>query len=97
MNAVRTGILLAAMTALFLAIGFILGGEGGLLIALVLAMGMNFWSYWNSADMVLRMHNAKVVTKASAPEFYGMVEEPAKRCPAPLAGGSTCPCRASPI
>jgi len=84
MNAVRTGILLAAMTGLFLAIGFVLGGEGGLLIALVLALGMNFWSYWNSADMVLRMHNAKVVTKASAPEFYGLVEQLARRAELPM-------------
>jgi heat shock protein HtpX len=84
MNAVRTGILLAAMTALFLAIGFVLGGEGGLLIALLIAGGMNFWAYWNSGNMVLRMHNAKVVTKASAPEFYGMVEDLARRAELPM-------------
>jgi heat shock protein HtpX len=84
MNLVRTGILLAAMTALFLMIGFALGGEGGLLIALLLAGGMNFWSYWNSGNMVLRMHNAKAVTKASAPEFYGMVEDLARRAELPM-------------
>ncbi len=84
MNAVRTGILLAAMTALFLAIGFVLGGEGGLLMALLVAGGMNLWAYWNSGDMVLRMHNAKVVTKASAPEFYGMVEDLARRAELPM-------------
>jgi heat shock protein HtpX len=84
MNMVRTGILLAAMTALFLTIGFALGGEGGLMIALLLAGGMNFWSYWNSGNMVLRMHNAKAVTKASAPEFYGMVEDLARRAELPM-------------
>lgn len=84
MNAVRTGILLAAMTALFLAIGFALGGEGGLLIALVVALGMNFWSYWNSADMVLRMHNAKLVTGASAPDFHGLIEQLARRAELPM-------------
>jgi heat shock protein HtpX len=84
MNAVRTGILLAAMTALFLAIGFALGGEGGLLIALLIAGGMNFWSYWNSANMVLRMHNAKLVTRASAPEFHGLVEELARNAELPM-------------
>ncbi len=84
MNMVRTGILLAAMTALFLAIGFALGGEGGLLIALLLAGGMNFWSYWNSGNMVLRMHNAKVVTRASAPEFHGMIEELARNAELPM-------------
>ncbi len=84
MNAVRTGILLAAMTALFLAIGFALGGEGGLLIALIVALGMNFWSYWNSADMVLRMHNAKLVTSASAPDFYSLIEQLARRAELPM-------------
>jgi len=84
MNAVRTGILLAAMTALFLAIGFALGGEGGLLIALIVALGMNFWSYWNSADMVLRMHNAKLVTSASAPDFYNMIAQLARRAELPM-------------
>ena len=84
MNAVRTGILLAAMTALFLAIGFALGGEGGLLIALLVALAMNFWSYWNSADMVLRMHNAKLVTSASAPEFHNMIAQLARRAELPM-------------
>ena len=84
MNAVRTGILLAAMTGLFLAVGFILGGEGGLLIALLLALGMNFFAYWNSAAMVLRMHNARVVTRASAPEYYGLVEDLARRARLPM-------------
>ncbi len=84
MNALRTGILLAAMTGLFLAVGFILGGEGGLLIALLLALGMNFFAYWNSANMVLRMHNARVVTRASAPEYYGLVEDLAKRAGLPM-------------
>lgn len=84
MNAVRTGILLAAMTGLFLAVGFVLGGEGGLLIALLLALGMNFFAYWNSASMVLRMHNARVVTRASAPDYYGLVETLAKRAGLPM-------------
>ncbi len=84
MNMVRTGMLLAAMTALFLMIGFALGGEGGLLIALLLAGGMNFWSYWNSGNMVLRMHNAKAVTTASAPEFYTMVEGLARKAELPM-------------
>ncbi len=84
MNALRTGILLAAMTGLFLAVGFVLGGEGGLMIALLLALGMNFFAYWNSANMVLRMHNARVVTRASAPEYYGLVEDLAKRAGLPM-------------
>ncbi|MEO1018132.1 MAG: zinc metalloprotease HtpX [Pseudomonadota bacterium] len=79
MNAVRTGLLLAAMTALFLVIGFMLGGEGGLMIAFLLALGMNAFAYWNSDKMVLRMHNAQPVTRGSAPELYAMVEDLAKR------------------
>jgi len=84
MNAARTGILLAAMTGLFLAVGFLLGGEGGLLLALILALGMNFWSFWSSADMVLRMHSAKVVTRASAPELHGLVADLARRAELPM-------------
>ncbi len=84
MNAVRTGILLAAMTGLFLAVGFVLGGEGGLLLALLLALGMNFFAYWNSASMVLRMHNARGVTRASAPDYYRLVEDLARRAGLPM-------------
>ena len=53
MNAFKTGILLAAMTGLFLAAGFAMGGEGGLLIALIVALGMNGIAYWNSDKIIL--------------------------------------------
>jgi heat shock protein HtpX len=55
MNLVRTAMLLAFMTALFMGVGFLIGGRGGMMIALVVAAGMNFFSYWNSDRMVLRM------------------------------------------
>ncbi len=61
MNYVRTGMLLAAMTALFMGIGFMIGGQSGMLIALVIAGGMNIFSYWNSDRMVLSMHHAQEV------------------------------------
>lgn len=84
MNVVKTGVLLAAMTALFLVIGYALGGGTGALIALVVAFGTNLSAWWNSASMVLRMHNARAVSRASAPELVGMVEALAARAGLPM-------------
>jgi heat shock protein HtpX len=84
MNMMRTALLLAAMTALFLMVGYLIAGEGGALIAFVLALAMNGWAYWNSDKMVLRMHNARPVTRASAPELVGLVEQLARRAELPM-------------
>ncbi len=84
MPLVKTGILLAAMTALFGAVGFLIGGQGGMLIAFLIAAGMNLWSWWSSDKMVLRLHNAKLVTRRSAPELVGLVEELAKNAGLPV-------------
>ena len=84
MNTVRTGLLLAAMTALFLVAGYLLGGENGMLIAFVVAIGMNVFSYWNADKVVLRMFNAREVDARSAPRFYGIVEELARRARLPM-------------
>ncbi|MCB1969483.1 MAG: zinc metalloprotease HtpX [Geminicoccaceae bacterium] len=84
MGLVRTGVLLAAMTALFLAIGYVLGGEGGMMMALLGAMAMNGFAFWGSADMVLRMHNAREVDRRSAPDFYGLVEQLARNAGLPM-------------
>lgn len=84
MNYFRTAILLAGMTALFMAVGFMIGGRGGMMIALVVAAGMNIFSYWNSDRMVLSMYGAREVDRTSAPEFYGMVEELAARAQLPM-------------
>ena len=84
MNFARTALLLAAMTALFLAVGYLLAGEGGLLIAFVAALAMNGWAYWNSDRAVLRMHNARPVDRASAPDLYGLVEQLARRGGLPM-------------
>lgn len=84
MNYFRTAILLAGMTALFMAVGFLLGGRGGMMIALVVAAGMNIFSYWNSDKMVLSMYGARAVDRASAPEFVGMIEELAARAQLPM-------------
>jgi heat shock protein HtpX len=84
MNYFRTMLLLAAMTALFMGVGYMLGGTGGMLIALVFAIGMNAFAYWNSDKMVLRMHNAEPVTQASAPDLYQMVGELARNADLPM-------------
>jgi heat shock protein HtpX len=84
MNFARTALLLAAMTALFLAVGYLLAGEGGAIIALLIALAMNGWAYWNSDKAVLRMHNAQPLTRASAPELVGLVEQLARRAELPM-------------
>lgn len=73
MNYFRTSLLLAAMTSLFLGVGFLLGGSGGMMIALFLALAMNGFAYWNSDKMVLGMYGAREVDEASAPEYVRMV------------------------
>lgn len=70
MNIIKTAALLSFMTALFMGLGLMIGGQSGMMIALVIAIGMNFFSYWNSHKMVLKMHNAQQVDENSAPEFY---------------------------
>lgn len=80
----KTFTLMAAIVALFGAIGYMLGGGGGMLVALVLAAAMNFWAYWNSDKLVLRMYNAQAVDETSAPEFHGMVRDLAQRAGLPM-------------
>lgn len=75
MNAVKTMMLLAAMTALFLGVGYLIGGAGGAMIALLVAIATNAFAWWNSDKMALRMHNARPVTAMGAPELHGMVAQ----------------------
>ena len=84
MNYFKTGLLLAAMTALFGAVGFLIGGESGMLIALALAAAMNLFAYWNSDRMVLSMYGAREVDAQTAPEFYGLVQQLAQRAGLPM-------------
>ncbi len=78
MNLIRTGMLLAAMTALFMGVGWMIGGTSGMLIALVFAVGTNAFAFWNSDRLVLKMHDAEPVTPDSAPGLYRMVAELAR-------------------
>jgi len=84
MNYMKTAILLAGMTALFMGIGALIGGQQGMLIALVIAAGMNVFSYWNSDKMVLSMHGAQEVDEQSAPELVRMVRELSQRADLPM-------------
>lgn len=84
MNYFRTAILLAAMTGLFLAIGYLLGGEAGMAIAFLLALAMNAFAYWNSDKIVLRMYGAREVDASSAPSFYGIVGQLVDRANMPM-------------
>ena len=83
-NMMKTAILMAAITALFMAIGAMIGGRSGMMLALVVAIGMNFFSYWFSDTMVLKMYNAREVDETSAPRFYAMVRELAQRAQIPM-------------
>ncbi len=83
-NFAKTAVLMAAITALFIVVGGMLGGEQGMLIALLLAVGMNFFSYWFSDTMVLKMTNAQQVDELSAPQFYALVKELAGKAGLPM-------------
>ena len=83
-NLLKTAVLMAAITALFMAIGAALGGRAGMVLALGLAVAMNFFSYWFSDKLVLRMYNAQEVDESSAPQFYRMVRELAQRAELPM-------------
>ncbi len=84
MNGLKTLLLLSALTALLMALGYTFGGAQGAVIAFVVAAGMNVFSYWNSDKVVLRMHDARELDATSAPDFYGMVSELAKRADLPM-------------
>jgi len=84
MNYLRTAILLAGLTALFMAIGYLIGGQSGMFVALLIAAGMNLFSYWNSDRMVLGMTGAHEVDEPRAPELYGMVRDLARNAGLPM-------------
>jgi heat shock protein HtpX len=84
MNYLRTGILLSALTALFLAIGALIGGEVGMLIALGIALCMNVFAFWNSDQMVLSMYGAREISGADAPNYYRLVQQLASSANLPM-------------
>lgn len=82
-NALRTTILLAAMTALFMVVGYFIGGTSGMVIALIFAGLTNLFAYWNSDKLVLRMQNAVPVERSSVPELFEMVDVLSRRAGIP--------------
>lgn len=82
-NALRTTVLLAGLTALFMGVGYLIGGTSGMTIAFMVALATNVFSYWNSDKLVLRMQNAEPVDRRSAPELYDMVDILAQRAGIP--------------
>jgi heat shock protein HtpX len=84
MNTIRTGMLLAFMTALFMGVGYLIGGSGGMVIAFLIAAAMNLFSYWNADKMVLRMHRAVEVDERNAPEYYAIVRGLVERSGLPM-------------
>jgi heat shock protein HtpX len=84
MNYFRTALLLAGLTALFMGVGFLIGGKGGAMIALVVAAATNLFTWWNSGRMVLSMYGAHEVDQNSAPDLYNLVAELASRAQLPM-------------
>lgn len=84
MNYVRTAMLLAALTAIFMGVGYLIGGSGGMVIALLIAAGMNVFSYWNADRLVLSMNHAREVDARTAPQYYGIIKNLAARADLPM-------------
>src|SRR5262245_61670259 len=84
MNYLRTAILLAGLTALFMGVGFLIGGKTGALIALAIAAATNLVSYWNADKLVLSMHGAQEVDAHSAPELVDLVRTLSGRAGLPM-------------
>lgn len=84
MNFMRTAVLMAAMTAIFVAVGALLGGQTGILLALLVAGGTNFYAYWNSDKMALASNGAQEVDESTAPELVQMVALLAQRANMPM-------------
>ncbi len=83
MATMKTAMLMAAMTALFMGLGALIGGAGGMVIALVIAAAMNAFAFWNSDKAVLRMHGAREVDARTAPDLVAMVHDMADRAGMP--------------
>jgi heat shock protein HtpX len=83
-NRLRTTLLLAGLTVFLVVMGQLIGGRQGMMMALILATGMNFFSYWFSDKIVLRMYSAREITPGQAPEVFGLVQQLAQRANLPM-------------
>ena len=84
MNGFKTIVLMITLTVMLVAIGGLLGGRTGMTFALIIAFGLNFFSYWFSDRIVLRMYKAKQVSEAEKPELYSIVRRLAQRAGLPM-------------
>ncbi len=84
MNGLKTVFLMSAMMALFLLVGYAIGGNTGMTIAFVFSLAMNFGSYWFSDKIVLAMYKAQPITREQSPKFYDMIEQLAKNANLPM-------------
>jgi heat shock protein HtpX len=84
MNTIRTAVLMAALTGIFIAVGYVIGGQMGMLIAFGVAAAMNFFAYWNSDRMVLSMYRAQQVDEASSPDLMRMVKTLSQKAQIPM-------------
>ena len=84
MALVRTSLLLAALTGLFIAVGAVIGGQQGMLVAFGIALAMNLFAYWNADRMVLAMYGARPVDEGAAPQLYATVRELTQRAGLPM-------------
>ena len=84
MNTIKTAMLMALLGAIMVAVGGAFGGHNGAMIMLIVALGINFFSYWYSDTMVLKMYRAKPITRNQAPELYGLVEKLAEKADLPM-------------
>ncbi len=83
-NFLKTGVLLLTLTGIFMGMGAVVGGQTGLLVAFVAALGVNLFTFWKSDKLVLRMHGAQEVDSAAAPELHQMVHGLAQRAGLPM-------------
>jgi heat shock protein HtpX len=84
MNTLRTGMLMAALTGLFLAVGALIGGTSGMMIAFAFALATNLFAYWNSDKVLLSMYGAQPVDETSAPDLYRLVARLARQAGLPM-------------
>lgn len=84
MNYAKTALLLVVLTGIFVALGAVVGGQVGMVVAFVVALGMNLVSLWNADTIVLRMFRAQEVDERSAPEYVAIVRELAQRAELPM-------------
>jgi heat shock protein HtpX len=84
LNYAKTAVLLAVLTAIFMALGAVVGGKTGLIFAFFIALAMNAVSLWKSDSVVLHMFNAQEVDEASAPDLFAIVRDLARRAGLPM-------------